>query len=141
MEALGGAVGAADEDEVAGVTAAILEVCRRVVAAEEQRTIDPAPPPALPPLPAEHPLAELASRAALDPMSVTVLRLLVAGELDRFAHRCFRRLAEDPTQPGIEVDAIVSAVEGVGEDALEALDALAPDGALLGKGLVEWTTR
>jgi hypothetical protein len=131
----------APDAEVQGVAAAIAEVCRRVVAAEEGLELEPADPPVLPRLDPELPLAALARRAGLDPAATAVLRLLVAAELDRHAHRFMRRLAEDPTQAGIEVDAVVTAAAGVGVPAARALDALAHDGALLGYGLVEWTSR
>ncbi len=129
------------EAEVRAVTAAIGEVCRRVIASEDGTVLEAAEPPVLPRLDPTLPLAALARRAGLDGAATAVLRLLVAAELDRHAHRFLRRLAEDPTQPGIEVDAVITAAEGLGLPAARALDALAHDGRLFGCGLVEWTGR
>jgi len=126
--------------EVGGVARAIIDVCSAVVAEEEGE-----PPPvqrvSLPVLDRALPIAGLAEHAGIDAVATDVLRLLVAAELDRRAHRCMRRLAQDPTLPGIEVDAVVTAAEGVGIAPALALEALDPEGRLVGRGLIEWTER
>jgi AAA+ superfamily predicted ATPase len=128
--------------ELAAMRAALAEVCRQVVAREERPDkAEPFKTVAFPPAQRGGALGQLARRADLSESSVAVLRILVTGELDRIAHRFLRRLAEDPTQSGIEVDAVVTAAEGMGVDPLDALEALQPDAPLFTLGLVEWLVK
>lgn len=128
----------ADREEVRLVAETILRVGAQVIVAEKQeRPVEFEKPVALPLLDQKTRIAELARRAALDRPAVILLRLLAAAELDRHAHRMVRRLAVDPTRPGLEVDALVTIFEATGLDAGTALAALQLSQSLVRKGLVQ----
>ena len=94
------------------------------------------PPAGLPLLDPDSALARVAGLLELDAAGRLVVRLLLAGTRSRAAHRMLRRLAIDPTEPGFEIDALVGVATVLGTPGEEALDALAPDGPLVGCGIV-----
>jgi AAA+ superfamily predicted ATPase len=90
----------------------------------------------LAPLPAASRLASLAQRAALAGPGLLLLRILVAAESDPMAYRALQRLGLDGGRGGIEVQALVTIAEYLGEEASALLAALGGDGLLAGHGLV-----
>jgi hypothetical protein len=90
----------------------------------------------VPALDPESALARVAGLLELDAAGRLLVRILLAGTRSRAAHRMLRRLAIDPTEPGFEVDALVGVAVALGSTGEDVLDALAPDGPLVGCGIV-----
>jgi len=125
-------------DDLARVGRPILEVTRAVIAAETGGGTYPAPAAPVAHLDPDAPLATLAMRAGLLTRELLILRILVAGELDRHVHRALLRLSSDATRPAIPVDGVATAIELLGGDAAAVPHDLRPDGALVARGLVTW---
>ncbi len=129
---------AALDDERGAVARAVLEVTRAVVTAEVSATPYRPPVAALPALAPVLPVARLALAAGLGPVETDVLRLLAVAELDRITHRALQRLSGDPTRPGLAVDGVATALEGLGRVQADVVRAFAAEGRLRARGLVDW---
>ncbi len=122
--------------DLVAMTRAILDITRQVVHGEERKA-PVAPTAQLPDFHAAPHLARLVERAGLAPLETTILRILIAAELERTAYRCLQRLAGDPTQAGVAVDALVAVVEAFGGEPVRVLQALRPEATLVQRGLVQ----
>ena len=126
--------------DVRAIGPAVFAVAREILKAESSPdgvySSEVSDPPILEATPA---YLALISGAELDATSTLVFRILVAAELDRNLHRVLRRLSANPEASATPLDAVIAAVEGLGEDPVAALRAMWPNGTLVARGLVTIT--
>ena len=122
--------------DVVAITASLVAITRSVVVAEQTGT--PAAPVVEPPALAwSEWVIDLFERAELHDVDVQILRVLLAADVEPDASRLLQRLAGDPTQPGVAVDALVVALRAWGIPPVEVLAALRPSAGLVTRGLVQ----
>lgn len=118
---------------IGATVAAVVAREERVESGEDELSASPIP---LAPIDSSTALARLAEHAGLDEAATTLLRVLVAGELDRRVGLLLRRLATDPTRAGTEVASAVTVLEAAGFSSRAALWALDSSSPLVAYGLV-----
>ncbi len=122
--------------EIGALTRTLTEITRQIMRGEADGAIA-FPRVELPELVADDWVLQLIERAQLTATDITILRLMLAAEVEPIVYRLLQRLAGDPTQPGVAVDALVVAMRAFGAVSFDVLQALRIDAPLVARGLVQ----
>src|SRR3569623_1907271 len=122
-------------EDVGAITRTRVGITREIVVREDGVTLA-LPTAAVPDFVADPWVDALIDRAGLGLTDTIILRILLAAETEPIAYRVLQRLAGDPSQPGVAVDALVVAMRAFGISSYDVLAALRPTAPLVFRGIV-----
>ena len=122
-------------EDVGAITRTLVGITREIVEGEDGGTLA-LPTAAVPDFVADPWVDALIDRAGLGLTDTIILRILLAAETEPIAYRVLQRLAGDPSQPGVAVDALVIAMRAFGISSYDVLAALRPTAPLVFRGIV-----
>lgn len=122
-------------EDVGAITRTLVGIAREIVEGEDSGTLA-LPTAAVPDFVADPWVDALIDRAGLGLTDTIILRILLAAETEPIAYRVLQRLAGDPAQPGVAVDALVIAMRAFGISSYDVLAALRPTAPLVFRGIV-----
>ena len=122
-------------EDVGAITRTLVGIAREIVEGEDVGTLA-LPTAAVPDFVADPWVDALIDRAGLGLTDTIILRILLAAETEPIAYRVLQRLAGDPAQPGVAVDALVIAMRAFGVSSYDVLAALRPTAPLVFRGIV-----
>ena len=121
--------------DVVAITRSLIEITREIVEGEATGVFAQ-PQSEIPDFHGDPWGLSLLERAGLGPIDVTILRIMLAAESEPIAQRLLQRLAADPTQPGIAVDALIIVMRALGIMSYDVLHALRPNAMLVQRGFI-----
>src|SRR3569623_3202764 len=122
-------------EDVGASTRTLVGSTREIVEGEDGGTLA-LPTAAVPDFVADPWGDALIDRAGLWLTDTIILRIMLAAETEPIAYRVLQRLAGDPSQPGVAVDALVIALRAFGIRSYDVLAALRPPAPLVFRGIV-----